>query len=177
MAQGRCICIPVLVCQPFEFCSVCVTCPDVFGLKVLQLAVNVVSLTHSSSKFVRLVCFNTKFFVKVNAGAGAGIPWLFVYAFRLPKKVTVTPMPEFCHQQRRVSGLVDWKVYWGEGHSASGKPFGGSLFPWLGPPSEHSWASLAIWTGISSAPHSSSCPLLSPGMAKLPPKISSRNQS
>lgn len=38
--------VPVLIHQPFELVGVCVPRPNVFGLEMLKLAVNVVSVPH-----------------------------------------------------------------------------------------------------------------------------------
>ena len=38
--------VPVLVHQPLPFAGVCVTRPDVFGLQMLQLTVDVVAVGH-----------------------------------------------------------------------------------------------------------------------------------
>lgn len=38
--------VSVLVNQPLPFAGVCVTCADVLGLKMLQLAVDVVTVCH-----------------------------------------------------------------------------------------------------------------------------------
>ena len=49
VARVRGVRIAMLVGGPVELGRICVPRPDVLGLKVLQLAVNVVSLAHSST--------------------------------------------------------------------------------------------------------------------------------
>ena len=46
MSQVRGKCVSVLVGQPLPLCSVCMTRANVLGLEMLQLAVNIIAVTH-----------------------------------------------------------------------------------------------------------------------------------
>lgn len=46
MSKERCIGISVLVGHPFPFAGVGMSCANILGLKMLQLAVDVVSIAH-----------------------------------------------------------------------------------------------------------------------------------
>lgn len=49
--------VSVLVNQPLPFAGVCVTCADVLGLKMLQLAVDVVTVCHLQ---IQNLCFRDR---------------------------------------------------------------------------------------------------------------------
>lgn len=54
--------VSVLISQPFPFSGVCMPCANVFGLKMLQLTVNIVPVTHGGRGYcwIQMIFFQSR---------------------------------------------------------------------------------------------------------------------